>query len=358
MGGILIDFQFILKEKIAPYWSSKERIERVLSLVFNNPFYELKYGNFKGTKIVKLGSLKDEVKRAEELGSVATYYSEKKDENEKARVFFNSKNSSDTELRFYLNIPLNKIEGIDQIQNFIWKVIEKLRDISYVYKSIRAVYRGELNFPRIRPLRFYGFLSEDAIINFFDKGYNYTYIVKMPKENGEAIVKAIDDNNSLNKVVKGDIIGVTWVKSLEKEDVEKGLSFREDFIQDTIVLPPTDEFTEEGDKKLFHISRFEKLPEDEYFSYYSERTGLAFKLIVLAQEMQLSDEDKTQIQKHYKSKVLKDGREIKKIIPIVPGRKYVLELDKVPKEIGIYKSLYIDDELNLWDITPSGNWKN
>ena len=78
-------------------------------------------------------------------------------------------------------------------------------------------------------------------------------------------------------------------------------------------------------------------------------------MLVLDKDKNLHKNDLAEIKKFQKTKELKDGREIKKIIIVVPAKEYVKNL---ALNVEVYKVLYLDDELNCWDINPDGNWKN
>ena len=72
----------------------------------------------------------------------------------------------------------------------------------------------------------------------------------------------------------------------------------------------------------------------------------------------LSDEIKEKIKKTVREKELSDGTPFEHIVLGVHTREEVLSINDEAKEIGVYKVVYIDDLLDLWDINPPGCWKN
>lgn len=362
MKKVLIHFEnLVLKKATKDNWLRQEYIKLIVDWVLNNTFFEITHYDY--DKKLKLPSINNLIKEISQKGGLMRFWSELKERDERIDVFFPDKKTNlySEEISFIMSVPLYKIKSIEQIHRFMWDTILIFKKISLFGPTISASYEGNLNFPRIRPIKQYAFLFEFAIINICDKTYFDNSKFKddlISKENINKLTQAFRESEELDKTIVDEIIGVTWIKSLKKKDIEDGLSRREDFIQNHIHLAPSQDFTKEGDKRLFSVNNFEKLSSKEYFNFYNEKNGLAFKLIVLDRDMQLSEEDKIQIRKHHKFKSLNDGRKINKIIPVLPERRYVIEVDKIAKEVGIYKSLYLDNDLNIWDITPSGNWKN
>lgn len=361
MEKILIYFDLILKKSTEENWLSQENITHVTEWALNNPFFEMTHYDF--DKKLKLTSKDKVIKAISKNGGLMTFWSVSKDPNESIDVFFSNKNGgfSSEELRIIMSIPFDKVQSIVQLETFMWGTITLFNEKSFFGPSNSAIYKGELDFPRIRPLKFYAWLSEFALINIVDERYfiNRAYNENlMSKANINSIIEAFKVSKDLNKTIADQIIGVNWIKSLDKKDLETGFSMREDFIQSKIQLAPTNEFNVLGDKMLFNISLLEKMADEAYFDYYYAGDSMGFKLIVLDKNLDVSKEDVKEIKKYKELKQISNVKPLKKVILLLPDRKYIEKLNLILDELQVDKCLYLDNEVNVWDITPRGSWKN
>jgi len=361
MGYILIDFDsIVLKDNTLNSWKNKKDINLLLNVLFNQPFLELKYYCSKGRKKIPFKNEKDiaqhilkanDLMYEGELNGSIDFYTNSKSFEERASLFFSNK-----EVRLSISFKKEN-HNLLEIKKYMLSVIKKLKNTAYFGSGIYATFSNEIDFPRIRPPKFYSFISEQAIINIFDR----TYFELYPKASTvanleiEKLIKDIEHNKELDVEKIDDIFIVTWVESIEEDKLKLGLSNREDYLNKILKLKPKQRFNELGEKILFNISELEKLPETEYLTYYSEYYKFGFKMLVLDENKSILENDLLEIKNCQNEKKLNDSRDFEKILLVVSSKEYV---NKLTIEVAEYKVLYLDDELNCWDINPDGNWKN
>lgn len=337
-----------LKFESIPHGHWKLLAELLLDL----PFFNIsKVGTTDSTEELKGGS-KGLAKVLKDNSILNLYPEEESLEN--VVVLFLDPESMD------ITITTNSLENIDleHIETYLKAFVETFQAKKLIGLNVHVEASGDqLDYPRIRPPRIREILGNDSLFQIIDKRFivlshndhlNADVIDDLAVKAGEA--------SWVRQEEKDGFLFLAWGNSLLLEEVNEKLAMREDFIAH-IPAPLQWDFNEKGDRNIINVELLEKLPEKEFFTYFEEDWEYAFKLAV-PEDGKINAEVAEQLKSAASLKALADGRGFDEILLVVAGRDHVHAISDQAKELGVYKVLYIDDGLDLWDVHPKGNWKN
>lgn len=248
-------------------------------------------------------------------------------------------------------------DNFNKMVRFLWSLYEDLKDFAYFGPNV-VISSFMHKYPKYRPEKYYGNLWTNAIFNFLHKSFYSKNQNTMPKGFERLFDAPLPDG--VSRKIAEDIVAIQWTENVaDEEGITNALMQREEWIYNHLNLELDSDFNIDGDKKLYNISTVTKLGKEESFlNYYREPLQVAFKLIVLDENIELDQETRDKITHYNKTKQLDNGALIKKIVLILPSRKFVSKISSEAKELGVFKVVYLDNEANIWDMTPAGNWRN
>lgn len=357
--SIYIDLGNIEMIETSPDWLTGEWFPALLDLVLKQTIVVPKYEGDRLKKISTVSNLQELVRKRSKKSSFSlNLYSEKDTEGDCVSLYFNTWDAPSIRLSISKRSKVEQ-EDLEQGKEFMLQVVELCKGFAYFGPSISISFFADFNYPTLRPPRYMRFFGEHDLVNLFDHRYFErhpdNWLIKQSEV--KAMLKGIEGKVEVKN--EGDFSLVNWGKSVDFDALQKALSQKEDLVCDLVEFTPKDGFTEEGDKKIINVSSLEKLEEEhEFFSYYYARGKMAFKMLTLDAAGKIDNGSAKQLKHFAESGTLNDSRPINKILVVLPGRKYMAQIDAQAKDLGVYKLLYLDDEVNLWDTNPGGNWKN
>ena len=352
-----IEFKEKLPEK---WWKKNNYLKRCLKIVYDSKILDLKY--FHRDNYIPTDNLEETLEVCHNVmndsaSGVSFGFS----------LTSSNKNDLDNAVQFYLTSAFDSMgitisakptkANYQKMVKLVWTVYHEFKDIAHLGPYI-IISSFMHDYPRHRPERLYGNLGYTAIYNFIDLSY-YEKNPHLKPEGVENLSKAALPAG-VSREFTDDIVTVQWTeKPADEEAVSQALMQREDWVYKHIKLKIDNDFNEEGDKKLYNISALEETDKAEsFFTYYKERLKVAFKPVVLNENLDLDPEVEKNIRYYSNSGQLDNGAEIKKIVLVLPSREHALKINDKAKQLGVFKVVYIDNEVNIWDMFPRGNWRN
>lgn len=253
-----------------------------------------------------------------------------------------------------LDFKLNQLTSLRQLACNIFNEIHE----HALFGPIFTIEVQDASFPRLRPIRDYQSLRKRALVNFFDQGYLNSTDDSDLQESKKLLSLSLPQNVTLER--NNGLYSLQWTDRLASEQqIFDVLMNREKFLYENIDLEPINGFNEFGDKCLFNVSQLTKAPKGEnFFNFYDKGNGVAFKLLTLTSEFELNEDVTDEIKIKLKKKKLSNDDPLNNIILIFPGRKEALITEEKALSIGIYKVFYLDNDANVWDLRPVGDWRN
>ena len=342
------------------FWMNTITIEELIQKVLNQNIIKINYfSNFDSFELI------------ENIKSVHSHYKNKKfiSKNYKACLFYltQDKNTDSNYVEFYcdhnsinlnlfVDIQLNSKQFLS-LKELALAIYDDYRDLFYFGPCFHIRVR-ELDYIRYRPMRDYEGLEDDALLNFIHPSFFSSEHNLIEREDIKLLGLKLPD--FVNVTEHDGLHLIQWIENLEsEEEIQQALMNREDFIYQNLKLDPLFNFNEYGDKNVFSISTLSKVSDKErFFNYYDDRQGAGFKLITLNKDMEVSPEDTQKIQKYLKNKTLSTGEPLNKIVLITPSRETAVKAEQQTKPLGVYKVLYLDNNADVWDMRPIGEWRN
>lgn len=312
----------------------------------------------------------DNFESTEKIESVNSYYRNfiSKSKDKSCLFYLTQEKSIDSNyIKFYCSSSLININLFVDLQlnskqflilrELALDIYNDYRDRFLFGPSFNICVRN-LNYIRYRPERDYMGLEHDAILNFIHPPY-YSSVHNLIHREDTKLLE-LELPNSVKLTEHTGLYAIQWVENLEsKKQIQEALMNREDIIYRSLNLEPMFNFNEHGDKEIFHISALPKAPiEETFFNFYDPRTGNAFKLITLNGDMELDPEVVEKIKVYVKNKTSKTGDPFNKIVLITPSRETAVKAEQQARSLGVHKALYLDNNANVWDMRPLGEWRN
>jgi hypothetical protein len=352
-----LKFNYINFHPLPPdtWWKTTNYLYKVLEIVYNSNIINIRY--LHQDEFIATNNLKQTEKLCEK-------FTEKDELGFKLTSFNND--YLNNAIHFYLThesigILLMLTEPsrsmFDKLVFLIWELYEEFKDIASFGPNI-VISSFMHEYPKYKPERNYQNLEPDSLYNFIQAGY-FNKNLQIKPDGLEHLFKTELPKGVL-RVLKDDIAAIQWTAKVDQEEeITKALMQREEWIYKHIKLKPTDRFNDDGDKKLYNISTLQNISEEEsFFNYYKERLQVAFKAIVLDENSELDQETIIKISHYNDTSLLDSGAPIKKIVLVLPTRKHAMHINIKAKELGVFKVVYLDDDANIWDMYPAGNWRN
>ncbi|XOV67681.1 MAG: hypothetical protein ACFHU9_00655 [Fluviicola sp.] len=337
------------------WWKESQIIEDCIIRCYDSNMISFNYltfgDNFESFDLDSLTSLKEEIeKQYSEYGCFLAI----------------TKDKSDTEncLRFYVNessIGINFFVSAED-ESVYHELITIFNDLfisyreEYVFGPSIHLSVPDIDYSRYLPVRDYLGLSSHAVVNFIDYDYFNIYPnITVPE--GLVNLRTLELPESASRSKINNLTTIIW--GHESHDFEQVLMNREECIYTNLNLEPERNLNESGHKVVFNISSLEKPPSKEkFFSYYNPRTNMAFKLVTLTSDFELDAETESTIINVLESGESDSKLEVSKVVIILPSQETAEKVETSALDIGIYKVLYLDNEMDIWDLKPNGNWRN
>ena len=95
-----------------------------------------------------------------------------------------------------------------------------------------------------------------------------------------------------------------------------------------------------------------------FFTAFNNLLHIGYKAITVTLDNDFDPDLKKQLIHYVKEGKLENGEPVNKIYLILPTRQRAVAIQEKAKEIGITGILYPDNNGQIWDINPEGNWRN
>ena len=339
------------------FWMDTTTIEELIQKFLNQDIMKINflsdYENFESIKNIK---------------SVNSYYKKFISNKNKTCLFYltQDKNTDSNFVEFYCNHHSISLDFFVDIQ-LNSKQFLNLKELAlaiyddyhnqFLFGPLFNIRVRDLDYMRYRPKRDYKGLEDDALLNFihppfFSSGHNL-----IEREDTKLI--ELEQRNDVKHTEHNGLHLIQWIENLEgEEEIRQALMNREDIIYQNLKLEPLFDFNEYGDKNILHISALPEVSDKEtFFNYYNDRQWIAFKLITLNEDMEVSSEDIKKMEEYLKSKTLSTGEPLHKIILITPSRETAVKAEQQTQPVGVYKTMYLDNNADVWDMHPIGEWR-
>lgn len=309
----------------------------------------------------------DEFKKTTEIYSITSYYRKFIDKNGCLFSLSKDTHTDSNYIDFYcsddvIGIDLfvnfdSKLDQLEIMQQFVSRIYNQHKNSILLGPSIVAKIHG-VDYPRYRPIRDYKGLNENGLINFILPEY-YSSDKNLVDREDLKLLTAFLPANVSKKDLNG-LYAIQWIDIIKDErKIRQALMDREEFIYENLKLHPIDEFNEFGDKQLFGISDLPAAPDGEnFFNYYNNNNGMVFKLLTLTSDFKIEGETLNKLKEYLFTRKLYTGDPLNNIALIVPSRKAATTIESDALAIGVYKVLYLDNDTNIWDMHPKGDWRN
>ncbi|WP_196887652.1 hypothetical protein [Aureivirga sp. CE67] len=364
-GNISLYLRFKLKEK--KEWITEDGLfPKIVNIMLEQDIVPLHYYSLEDDRLVPINQkeiIENYIITEEGQTRSLELYREQSDQPFDDGMEFSKSSLYGGE--FVLCLFLNSFDtetNISKLQKFIWNTIDVMKNDCYLEGGEIQVMSPHIDYLEPRPMRNFGVFVKKAIINIFDHAYFEAFPDKLAgikKYQVDELIQALETKDHPYQVEKREdrFTMVTWSDTLQIDQLSDILSKREDFFYENVSLPLDLYFNEEGDKKIMNIHDMDLLPEEYFFTYTHRNYKAAFKAYAGPSDTEVDEDSAEQLKKFDKSMELEDGRKINQILLIVTSRKLALSLEEHAKSLGVSKLLYVDNDKNLWDIYPKGNWK-
>ncbi len=266
----------------------------------------------------------------------------------------------------YLACSLILEVNIEELNNHV-RLLSDLANglftISREYFTMGPIFTisvDEFDYARLRPLRKWEYLNSHGLVNFFDLKYYENLRTEFYIDGITKLLNNEDLPTYVGYNMESNLAMVHWFHGIDDyQAFENRLMDREDWIYQHLELPLDPDFSVEGDKLLWPLSTIEKSPAGEdYFPYYQQEIGLAYKPYVLDASGKIDQETLNVVAKYLERGTLDSGDRLDRIVFVMASREHAIKIIEQALSIGIYKVVYVDEERNIWDMNPIGNWRN
>lgn len=341
------------------FWSDTTTIEELVQKFLNQDIIKINYfsdyENFESIENIK--SVNSHYKKfiSKKYKTCMFYLTQDKNTDSNYVEFYCNHNSISLDL--FVDIQLNSKQFL-KLKELALAVYDDYHN-QFIFGPIFNIRVRNLDYLRYRPKRNYKGLESNALLNFIHPPF-FSSEHNLTEREDTKLIELEQFPDFVRHTEHNGLHLIQWIENLEsEEEIQQALMNREDIIYQNLKLEPLFDFNEYGDKNIFHISALPEVPDKEtFFNYYNDRQGTAFKLITLNENMEVSSEDVKKIKEYLKSKTLLTGDPLNKIILITPSRETAVKAEQQTQPLGIYKTMYLDNNADVWDMHPIGEWRN
>jgi hypothetical protein len=344
--------KLIIQFKIELEKENDLSFEILSSSLVSIPFFKIcQVGLIDSENILISG--KDELREIIRKNSVLNLYSENESLDNVVVLFLNEPSLLDVTIT---TTQINQFD-IEKLKKFIVEFTGSFEGLNIRCLNSRVdVFDDNVDYPKLRPPKVREILGDESIIQIVDLKYLELNATSVGFSGAFLEMLGAIKHSPNVKVEKiNELFLLTWSPSLELNVVNEALSVRDEMLS-IVPAPLSYEFNELGDKNILNLKWTEKLLKPNFFSYYDEGLQLGIKLVITQNgilDIEMGKAFKAEAEKMQ----LSNGKPVLKIIAVCSNREEANAFQNF-SQFGIYKVLYIDNELNIWDINPKGNWKN
>ena len=152
---------------------------------------------------------------------------------------------------------------------------------------------------------------------------------------------------------KDDLVILRWVDRFDDEDhIRERLTKTHLWLVEHLDPPIHLNYTEQGDRRSNPSDRI----ESERLTFYAPLVRHGYKATICREDGSVDEQLFEEMESWIEAGETPEGEELHALHLVLPSRDAALRIREGADELGVEKVLYMDNDGDLWDPFPEGEW--
>ena len=344
------------RERECEWWTKHSGLEKVLGALRSaGVLSPVSYAGPAGERSdwKKVSSYSDLVEQAKQWGKGRYYLASSAQKKPSFEVMLRIRPVI-VEISQFIRGPLEaeQCHQLDRSIEFVEALHDTLEHSVLFGSTVRITPPFEVPSPRLRIPRSFEVLKSSSMVECFCQEY-FEREARSDARDEINTLLSLDLPDWVDRRETGDLVILRWVDRFDDEEhIRDRLARRLLWLVEHLDPPVSPGVTEQGDRAANPTGR----TESDSLTFYAPLVRHGYKATICREDGSVDEQLFEEMESWIEAGETGEGEELHALHLVLPSRDAALRIRERADELGIDKVLYMDNDGNLWDPFPEGDW--